>query len=210
MIHEAGAYAFCCEDITKIENYEQAVSDKSESWQCHHRAEVLPCGNFSANVLKRFGLYWHRPASELIFLTRSQHCTLHRKNQAPEEKMKRKSRVITKETRERLSKAAMGRSFSEETRKKLSAAKQGSRHPNFGKHLSESTRRKISEANAGKANTLGHHHSEESKKKMSEAKRGNTNVRGTFWWNNGIVNTRAKECPGKEWHKGRLSNKMNK
>ena len=207
MIHEIGAYAFCCEDITKIENYEQAVSDKTQSWQCHHRSEVLPCGNFSANALKRFGLYWHRPASELIFLTRSQHSSLHRKNQTLEEKMKRKNRVVSQETRERLSKAAVGRSFSEETRKKLSAAKQGSRHPNFGKHLSESTRRKISESNAGKTNMLGYHHSEESKKKISDAKRGNTNVRGTSWWNDGITSTRSKECPGKSWHKGRLRKK---
>lgn len=204
MINEKSSYAFCSEDITKIENYEQAVSDKSETWECHHKVEILPCGNFSRNDLRQFGLYWHRPASELIFLTHGQHVSLHRKNMSREEKNKRKNRVVTKETREKLSKAALGRIFSEETRKKLSAAKQGSRHPFFGKHRPESTRRKISESNRGNTNTLGHHHSEESKKKMSEAKRGNTNVRDTFWWNNGVINTRAKECPGKEWHKGRL------
>ena len=29
MINEAGAYAYCCEDISKIENYDKAVADKS-------------------------------------------------------------------------------------------------------------------------------------------------------------------------------------
>ncbi len=27
MIYEIGAYAFCCEDISKIENYDKAVAD---------------------------------------------------------------------------------------------------------------------------------------------------------------------------------------
>ena len=31
---------FCCEDISLIENYEQAISDKTQTWDCHHRSET--------------------------------------------------------------------------------------------------------------------------------------------------------------------------
>ena len=30
----------CCEDISLIENYESAISDKTEMWDCHHRLET--------------------------------------------------------------------------------------------------------------------------------------------------------------------------
>lgn len=39
----------------------------------------------------------------------------------------------------------------------------------------------------------GKHHSEEAKKKMSKAKKGRN--KGTYWFNNGTVCFRAKECP---------------
>ena len=31
-----------------------------------------------------------------------------------------------------------------------------------------------------------------------------SNVRGTRWWNNGVINKRAKECPGNEYKRGKL------
>ncbi len=34
----------------------------------------------------------------------------------------------------------------------------------------------------------------------------NKHTKGTSWWNNGIVTKMSKECPGKEWTKGRLKN----
>ena len=68
----------CSEDISLIENYQEAVSDDTQIWHCHHRGEILPCGVFSQHDLKKFGLYWHRPASELIFLTPSEHHRIHR------------------------------------------------------------------------------------------------------------------------------------
>lgn len=67
--------SYCCEDITKIENYEKAVNDKEQHWVCHHRNEITM--NLRKKALKRKGLYYNRPASELIFLTNSEHSTLH-------------------------------------------------------------------------------------------------------------------------------------
>ena len=59
MINEHGAYAYCCEDISNIENYDKAVADKDNVWQCHHKAEILPCGNFSVQDLIKHKLYYH-------------------------------------------------------------------------------------------------------------------------------------------------------
>ena len=56
----------------------------------------------------------------------------------------------------------------------------------------------------GENNPLfGKHHSEESRKKTSEANKGNTKAKGKFWFNNGIINIRSKECP-EGFAKGRI------
>ena len=79
MINEYYAKKFCCEDLSLIENYDKAISNTTQTWDCHHRGEILPCGRFSVSDLKKFELYFNRPASELIFLTRSEHRRLHLK-----------------------------------------------------------------------------------------------------------------------------------
>ena len=79
MISEKYAKTFCCEDLSLIENYGLAINDTTQMWECHHRGEVLPCGRFSRDDLKKFGLYFYRPASELIFLTPTAHRQLHKK-----------------------------------------------------------------------------------------------------------------------------------
>ena len=79
MINEKCAKNFCCEDVSLIENYELAVNDHTQMWECHHRGEILPCGRFSVDDLKKFGLYFNRPAAELIFLTPTAHRQLHLK-----------------------------------------------------------------------------------------------------------------------------------
>ena len=66
---------------------------------------------------------------------------------------------------------------------------EGENNPMYGKQLSEETKKRLSEYRKGK------HHSEETKNKISEANRGNTYVKGMYWYNNGEINTRAKECP---------------
>lgn len=77
MISESCIKKYCCEDISLIENYDKAIKDKTQTWHCHHKAEILPCGRFTTNDLKKFNLYYDRPANELIFLTRSIHRSLH-------------------------------------------------------------------------------------------------------------------------------------
>ena len=78
MINEHNAYAYCCEDISKIENYDKAIADKTQYWHCHHRKGSDE--NMSVEYLKNHGLYYHRPAKELIFLTNSEHQIIHGKS----------------------------------------------------------------------------------------------------------------------------------
>lgn len=66
-------------ELTKIENYASAVHDNFIGWSIHHRLEVNDDGtpNMSRDDLILANLYYFRPASELIFLTRSEHSKLH-------------------------------------------------------------------------------------------------------------------------------------
>lgn len=81
----------CCEDPSLIENYEQAMADKTQTWDCHHRKEIEL--NKTAKELKEMGLYFNRPACELIFLTRNEHTRLHykgkKRGQSPNKGKKR-------------------------------------------------------------------------------------------------------------------------
>ena len=80
MINEYNAKLFCSENISLIDNYHQAISDKEKMWDIHHRRECDSEGRtlFTRKQLIELGLYFKRPASELIFVTRSMHCKLHR------------------------------------------------------------------------------------------------------------------------------------
>lgn len=77
MIKESNAWAFCKEDISKIENYEEAINDKSQCWDCHHRTEIW--WNCSYQELIANECYYNRPAKELIFLRHTDHSKLHNK-----------------------------------------------------------------------------------------------------------------------------------
>lgn len=68
------AKKYCCEDICLIENYDKASKDLIEKWDLHHRMEEE---GYSVKELKDKGLYYGRPASELKFLTKKEHRSLH-------------------------------------------------------------------------------------------------------------------------------------
>lgn len=72
---------YCCEDISDIENYDKAIADTTKVWECHHKFETMCLFPVSVKKLKEQGLYYNRPASELIFLTKSEHLKLHRVNE---------------------------------------------------------------------------------------------------------------------------------
>ena len=78
MISEYYANRYCKDDISLIQNYDKAIADTNQTWECHHIAEILPCGEYTPKDLIKFGLYYHRPYTELIFLTNTEHRRLHK------------------------------------------------------------------------------------------------------------------------------------
>lgn len=105
MINKYNAEKYCSDDISKIENYEYAVNDKSQTWQIHHKFEIQ--GNFrnSKSMLIKCGLYYKVPAWQLVFLTKSEHLKLHH----------------------------TGKTISDETKQKMSISNSGFKNPMFGK-----------------------------------------------------------------------------
>jgi len=77
-------YKVCKDNITEIEGFYKAISDRSERYDCHHRLETHDEFGNLRNVLISSGelikqdLYYNRPASELVFLKKSEHSELHR------------------------------------------------------------------------------------------------------------------------------------
>ena len=137
MINERCAKSYCSEDLSLIENYALAIADTTQTWECHHRGEVLPCGRFSPNDLTKFGLYFNRPASELIFLTKAEHTRLHKRGITLSEATKKamsdtskgvqKSEEHKKAIREALSKKIMQLTKSGEFIREWSSMRETSR-----------------------------------------------------------------------------------
>lgn len=142
----------CKDDISLIENYEKAKADNFKGWVCHHRMEThrrngkLRKFPLPASLLIEYNVYYNRPASELIYLTKAEHRSLHNKH-------------ATEETHHKWSQAQQGRTCSEETRKKLSESskkhpecwfKKG--HPAYHYNHTDEARRRISEAKLGDKN----------------------------------------------------------
>ena len=172
MKHEFERY---CKDYKNIENYDKAAADNFKSWHCHHRLETHTLDgerrlvDITQAELKSSGMYYHRPAEELIFLTTREHNAYN------------KGKPKSEETKKKMSEAR--KNMSEETKQKIGEA-------NKGKPKSEETRKKISEAKKGKK------FSEEHKKKIGEAQKGkNTWTRGRHWYNNGKENKYCYKCP---------------
>ena len=185
-------FEYYCDDIENVENYEKAKVDDFKGWNCHHRLETHNSDgerrlvDISRDELIALGMYWYRPANELVFMTESEHHCLHNKGKPSFMKGKH----LSEETKRKISSATKGEKnpfygkiHSEDSRKKMSEARKG-------KHLSEETKRKLSEAFKGK------NKSEEWKKKISDAHKGKPcPSKGSCWFNNGKINIRSKECP---------------
>ena len=106
-------FKFYCKDYENIENYYKAKADDFVGWVCHHRKGV----DIPTEKLIALGMYYNRPADELIFLTRSEHHYLHKKG--------KKRKPMSDEAKIKLSISLKGRPVSEEHRKKLSEAAKG-------------------------------------------------------------------------------------
>ena len=105
-----------------------------------------------------------------------------------------KGKPKTFEHRQKISEAQRGKPKTFEHRQKISEAQKGSKPWNTGKHWSNEVKQKISDANkglhTGKKNPMyGKKHSDEAKAKVSKANKGK------HWYNNGIKNITAFECP---------------
>lgn len=170
---------YCSEDISKIENYEQAMQDTSHIWHCHHKRGL-------DEDLRAISEYYNRPAAELIFLPEGYHHKLHNSGKyAP-----MFGKHMSEETKQKLSQSIKKALADQEVRAKMSAAKRGKPSPRKGAKLSEETKQKLRDANLGKK------HSQETKMKISASTKGkNTWAKGRHWYNNGIVVVGAYECP---------------
>ena len=76
MICEKNVNSYCSDDITLIENYNDAINS-TEMWVCHHRLEIQDDKRYSKRQLIEMRLYYDRPHNELIFMTTSEHMRLH-------------------------------------------------------------------------------------------------------------------------------------
>ena len=143
----------CCEDYTRITNYEEAMNDKTQTWICHHiLGEIL-----TRQQLLDHDFYYNVPACMLKFVTLSEHMRLHNK-----------CKMMSDETKSKIADSMKcktnfkGHHHSTVTKQKISASR---------KNISDDTRKKLAESHKGKT------HSEETKRKISEAKKCRTSNR---------------------------------
>ena len=175
MINEKQARKYCKEDLYKIENYDKAIADTTQTWECHHiLGEIL-----SKEQLEAHDFYYNVPACMLKFVTSSEHRRIHNKDNTFSLGLKR-----TAEARKKLSDAHKGKTLSKEHRRKLSESHKG-----------------ISTWNKGKKNIF----SEDTLKKLSEVHKGRRTKgsSGMHWYNNGVENILTYTCP-EGYIKGRL------
>ena len=109
---------FCNESLSLIENYDKAIADSNQTWHCHHRKGITT----SKKDLIKKNEYYNRPASELIFLTKKEHISLHNK-----------LKYVSSETRKKMSESQKGKN-------------KGKTPWNKGKNLQEEYKQKIGAA----------------------------------------------------------------
>lgn len=136
MINEYAVKRYC-KNFTKIENYDKAVNDKTQTWVCHHRLETHNSDgerrlvDLLISELIALGTYYDRPPEELIFMTALNHKRLH--NIGNEVRYRKvsdtmKDHIVSEEQKRKTSETMKGRKrspFSEEWKRKISEAKKG-------------------------------------------------------------------------------------
>lgn len=138
MINESQVKQYCSEDISKIENYDKAIADGKNLWECHHRLEThnldgtIKENPTSCKDLMQANLYRKRPANELIFMAVQDHRSLHFKGKkrnvtwgdkiSAAAKKHPERHKHTEAQKKRLSDIRKGMKFSEEWKANISKA----------------------------------------------------------------------------------------
>ena len=139
MINERQVRKFCKEDLSKIKNYDLAIADTTQTWDCHHMTETW--WNCSKQELIENECYYNRKACELIFLTHAEHARLHMKNMSDERRRKiseaNRRRTHSEATKRKISEALKGRTLSDDTCRRMSESH---------KNMSDETRKKMRDA----------------------------------------------------------------
>lgn len=172
----------------KVENYEKAKADNFNGWDCHHRLETHTSdgeerpfnAQLSMEELIALGVYYNRPAEELIYLTREEHMSIHKRNNTYWV-----GKHHSEETKKAISEKNKGKVLTEEWRKKQSES-----HKNSEK--CREAQKRATEA-AKVANT-GRHHTEDAKNRIANSHKGKK------YWTNGVITITAFECPEGFWH----------
>lgn len=141
--------------------------------------------------------WWHKN-DEYIFA-----------NECPGEGWELGGRHCSKETADKIRKANSGRKFTEEHRKKISEAAKA-RDPKkngmYGKHHSQESIEKMKKTREERKNTYAVWNKGLKLKPLSDEQKHvlSDKMSNMFWWNDGKINKRFRECPGEGWIKGRL------
>ena len=101
-----------CRHPELIENYDKAITDETQVWECHHRLESC----FTQKFLIDMGLYYDVEPEALIFLTKAEH-----------------SKIDS--YCKRIGETHKGKKHSEETKKKISETLKGQKPVNCKKVL---------------------------------------------------------------------------
>lgn len=159
-----------CRDYTQIENYNKAVVDETQIWDCHHRLETHTSDgerrlvDISTEELKALGVYYNRPPEELIFLTQEEHMRLHRlgkkldKESIQKRTAKQKGLKRTEETKRRL--ADSNRNNPKQHCKKVRCIETNTVYPSVGEaaRVTGILRSNIGNVCHGRAFTAGGYH----------------------------------------------------